>query len=456
MRAQRMAALVLACIVGMAVLVYAGGLSFYFVADDFRYLELAGQMRGPADILPHLQGSCTRVGWPAVVLVFWLAGIIGGLQPVFYRLFPLAIHAINVLLVFVLVRRVTSARENAAALVAALVFALHPRQHEAIMWLAALTWPAGTMFTLLAAICYVTWRQTSRLPWIAAAVLSVILAMISNPTVVVPLILVAYDVLQRRWAPGMVVVWSGLAVIVGLLGLLCGFGSLPGGDQRASYGLGLSGVTHLAVFISYILLPVPLNLKDMLETTPLIGYTVVALTVGLICLAALGVLRQTLLARWGVIWSVLAIVPPALFSAYVSDRYMSVMLVGVALTCAGVVQGMSGRRLRLAALVACLWGAFVLPQIMVKVEDWRQASRLTASVRDETLARYPQVADGTRFYYVDLPDMVNRSLVWSYGIDSAVRVWYNNPTLRAHKSVEFGVPVAPADGDLILDYSGRW
>ena len=77
-------------------------------------------------------------------------------------------------------------------------------------------------------------------------------------------------------------------------------------------------------------------------------------------------------------------------------------------------------------------------------------------MRDETLQRYPQVADGASFFFVDLPETYHRNVVWSYGIDSAVRIWYNNPTLRARKDLTFGVTAAPSAKDLVVDFSGRW
>ena len=54
------------------------------------------------------------------------------------------------------------------------------------------------------------------------------------------------------------------------------------------------------------------------------------------------------------------------------------------------------------------------------------------------------------------PDTRHRAVIWSYGIDSAVRIWYNNSTLHARKDVEFGVTNTPTRRDLILDFSGRW
>jgi len=109
-----------------------------------------------------------------------------------------------------------------------------------------------------------------------------------------------------------------------------------------------------------------------------------------------------------------------------------------------------------ALAVTVIWGALALSQVMIKVGDWRLAGRITATVRDETLKRYPEVPDGARFFYIGLPDMVNRCVVWSHGIDSAVRVWYNNPTLDARRPLQDGRRTIPTAEDLVLDFSSRW
>ena len=446
----------LLAVLALACLMYLPALGFYFVADDFRYLELAARVRSLGDVFPYVRGACTHVGWPLVVLAFWIGRTLGGVQPEPYRLIALGVHLANIVLVYALVRRV-AAGKPLAAVIAALVLALHPRQHESVIWLSALTWPAGTMFSLVAAYCYVAWRQTRRLWWLAFVWLAVALAMVSNPsTLVLPLVLAAYDVLQRRWDRLSVAVWGVLLLTVGMLALECGVGRLPGGGGRVSYGLDLSGITHAGVFLSYIVWPVPLNLKELLASTPVLGYAGAGLALAAVVALGLVILRRgTLLARWGVLWALLAIVPPAFFSVSLSDHYMSLMLVGVALACAGVVQGLATRWTRLVVVLALVWAVLMLPQIAVKVRNWRTASEITTAVRNETLARYP--APSSRgFFYVGLPDIVNRCVVWTYGIDSAVRLWYNNPRVYANKDVEWGVANRPAPTDHILDFSGRW
>lgn len=452
----RVSAIALLGILALTALLYAPGLNVYFVADDFRYLELTRQTATPLDILSHISGACTRVGWPVVVFVFWLGRVLGGEQPEAYRLLSLAVHLANALLMFVLARRAAGGAVL-PALAAALVLALHPRQHEAVMWLSTLTWAIGVSFSLAAAICYVTWRQTGAARWLPAVVALTVLAMVSSPaTIVLPLLLAAFDVLRGSVQRSTVAACVGLLALTGALGLVCGLGSLPGGE-RASYGLALSGFRSAGLFLAYIVWPVPLDLREIVTATPLPGYAAAALSAGVVGLAGLLVLlRGNVTARWGALWVLLGGVPPAFFSSYTSDHYMSLMLAGVALACAGMLQMLPRRWLRLAVVALTIWAGLAVPQITIKLRDWQAAGAITSAVRDETLARVPDPANGTRFYYIGLPHMRNRTMVWSYGIDSAVRLWYNNDTLRAVRAVQFGVAREPLPDDVTLDFSGRW
>ena len=299
----------LVAILAVAALSYLPGLGLYFVADDFSYLELASRVGSPGDVLAYVKGACTRVGWPAVILLFWIGRSLSGLQPEAYRLLALGIHLLNAVLVFALVRRVGT-RGPLPPLAAALVLALHPRQHEAVLWLSTTTWAVGTAFSLTAALCYVSWRQSGRPGWLAGAVGGVVLAMIGNPsTIVLPVTLAAYDILHKQWRRRDLLLRGGMLTVVLLLGMICGLGSLPTAGERVSYGLALGGVSHLGLFVLYTVWPVPLNLKEIMVATPLVGWSASLALLVLLTVAVLALLvRGNLLTRWGVVWAAAAVV----------------------------------------------------------------------------------------------------------------------------------------------------
>ena len=75
-----------------------------------------------------------------------------GLEPGGHHLTSLLFHAINTVLVFVLLWRVTGAHWRSA--IVAGLFAVHPTNVEAVAWIAARKDMVSTLFVLLALIAY--------------------------------------------------------------------------------------------------------------------------------------------------------------------------------------------------------------------------------------------------------------------------------------------------------------
>ena len=81
-----------------------------------------------------------------------------------------------------------------AALVAALVFGLHPAHIEAVAWISGSTEPLLGVLLIASFISYVRWRRTSRRNWRLASVVLFALALAEKETaVILPGLLLAYD-----------------------------------------------------------------------------------------------------------------------------------------------------------------------------------------------------------------------------------------------------------------------
>lgn len=164
--------------------------------------------------------------------------------PVFHAA-SLLLHLANTLLVFVLLRRLLARlaprgpgenrptpRDLAAAFGAAL-FAVHPLQVEAVVWVTGMNNLIAAFFALLSLHAYLTgaeregWR-----PKLAATVLFA-LALLSKPTAAgLPLAAALMDiaVLRRPWRRSLplVVVWAGLALGCAVLTRATSGGGVPG------------------------------------------------------------------------------------------------------------------------------------------------------------------------------------------------------------------------------------
>src|SRR6185436_18142276 len=113
---------------------------------------------------------------------------------------PEVFHAVNALLhvasavvVFGILRRLIG---NAwAALLGALVFALHPVQVEPVAWISGLKDVLSGLLALVAVLAYIHFAQNNKLWWHALATAAFVLAMLAKPSAVV----VPFVVLIIEW-----------------------------------------------------------------------------------------------------------------------------------------------------------------------------------------------------------------------------------------------------------------
>jgi len=132
----------------------------YLEDTDFRLLDI---------LLPGGSHYYRPVLW----LTYFFDKYAWGLEPSFMHLENIIIHAVNAVLVYVLAVRIADSDEQRLELpfLAALLFAAHPINTEAVCWVAGRTDPLATAF-ILAASCYLAgsdrWEALTR-PYVAAA-----------------------------------------------------------------------------------------------------------------------------------------------------------------------------------------------------------------------------------------------------------------------------------------------
>lgn len=143
-------------------------------------------------------------GRPIVNLSLAVNYAIGGLDTTSYHLWNVALHIASALLLFALVRRTFrgprlqarfAANAEGLALVAALLWMLHPLQTEVVDYLSQRSESMMAFFLLLTLYCAVRERGSTRpARWLFAAVLACALGMAAKESMVVaPLIVLLYD-----------------------------------------------------------------------------------------------------------------------------------------------------------------------------------------------------------------------------------------------------------------------
>ena len=182
-----------------------------------------------------------------------------------YHLVNVVLHALNSLLVLLLLTRIlelTSGRRDRVhllSLAGALIFALHPLQSEATLYIYQRSTLLGGLFTLLTLLTF--WHNRPRLTLVL-----LLLALLSKEfTVVLPVVLWFMNgFLRKRWRPDRwLVIYFSASVLAGLVFLIW---ILVSGERTLGVGFETSSLyaaTQLKVIWSYIgltLFPISLNL----------------------------------------------------------------------------------------------------------------------------------------------------------------------------------------------------
>lgn len=223
-----------AAVVAVVIAVYADSLRGPFVFLDvpaivdnptLRHLWPLSTVLHPPDA-----GGLTVGGRPIVNLSLALNFAAGGLQVIGYHLANLAIHAACALLLLGIARRSLGL---GAATIAALLWAAHPLDTEAVTWIVQRAESLMALFYLGTLYCFI--RYTERPRWGVLAFLACLLGMGTKEVMVsAPVLVLLYDRRPRRhWRmhAALFATWLPLAVLVARGG---------GRGGTAGFGLGFS------------------------------------------------------------------------------------------------------------------------------------------------------------------------------------------------------------------------
>jgi len=230
----------------IAFLAYQPAWHAGFIWDDDDHLTANPAMTAPHGL--HMIWSSLAISryYPLTLTSFWVQRRLWGLNPMPYHLVNIALHAINALLVFFVLRRL----RVPGALLAALVWLVHPVNVESVAWVTELKNTQSGFFFFCAILCFLRFEtlqggsrlkiaSTSRakrgLPatdswagWYALALLCGAAAMLSKPsTVVLPLVLLLCVWWERgRWR------WMDVAPMAPFFVMALGMSAVTVLEQR--------------------------------------------------------------------------------------------------------------------------------------------------------------------------------------------------------------------------------
>jgi hypothetical protein len=245
---RRGPALAAATVVGATILVYGPGLSAGFVGDDFMILHRLRQLTGIGDVLGFFGAEFFEYYRPLAFVAHAADYARAGADPRQFHVTNLLLHSLNAVLVLLIGRRLSP--HSLAGPIAALLFALHASNHEAVMWISARFDLLATTFALAA----LWWTTRPSSVQVVPAFLFALAVLSKESAVALPLAAAGWAVFGlhsstgttlRRLAPWLVALafCAALRHVGGGVSPVGGAGRLP---KLLAFGTALIAVVSLA------------------------------------------------------------------------------------------------------------------------------------------------------------------------------------------------------------------
>jgi protein O-mannosyl-transferase len=328
---------------------------------------------------------------PIYILSNYLDYLIWGLNPAGFHLDNLIIHALNALLVFKIVFRLT--KNVGLAWLAGCFFGIHPIQVEAVVWAANRKDTLSLLFGLISIYIYILGTKAARPPfkhWILS-ILCLIIGMGAKPTVmVIPSIILVFEIFFIK-SP-VKKIWVFQLIANGIVGFfIIVTYPLALADNAVDPVLGWALSKHFSFFaylyIYFIKLAVfPFNLSGLylISSERIFDLPAIAIVCAgggflfyliknLKNLSSFSVQKKSILCG-GLIYlgGLLEYTNIVSRHIYLADRYQYLSFLGFSLMFSGFVCLIGSLKLRLKVSVFFISAWIILT--MVRVYDWKSSS----------------------------------------------------------------------------------
>ncbi len=483
-------------ILGIVCLVFfAPVLPTYFLTDDYNYVYhllvnarayVQGEQLGKWFIDFSAQGMQVpelSIFFRPVVQWLWLFDFIAyGTDALGYHLTNILLHISNSFLVYIVAWQIL--RHRASALVAGLLFALHPVHADSVAWIADRTDVLSTFFYFSSAAFFIFYRQRSRRLFAIVSIAAFALAIgTKENTVALPLILLAYDGLfahngattrvastVRKILTAQIPYWIVLAVYVGLRFFFFGqFGRNTGGGFL-SYGIELFFQYYTLALLQPFFADMNTNLLSIIFAF----------------FALLFALYRDRRALWfGVLWIGISLLP-SMSAAYVAPRLAYAPSAGLALALAAILPRpfpkSSGRRFSrstpsevsghappngdvgaAATGLEARWGLTLVSTLLTlysfglwqRVDNWTAVGTVARIIPEQTKQLYPTLPPDARLYYNGVPMILRGIYLYNENFPNAIQIAYRMPNLWVQNSERFPIVTQNLDRAIFLDYRRR-
>jgi hypothetical protein len=480
-------------VIFLALAAFIPAIRSYFLSDDFVLLGWT-HVGTPGEVAAFFDPHTFWFYRPLVKVYYWLGQSLFGLNPEPFHIFSILLHGANAYLVYYLasdvvkgqgsrvrgqepdlslaspIRNPQSAiRNRNRGLLAALIFLFIPYHAETVSWIAA----TGDLLAALGILsCLLLMRQywrSGRAIYLLVSLLIFTFALFARETAVLLLPLLILDLLTvtmdgRRWTvddgstgtgsastvhrlPSTVYRPSStVALALYLLPFLLYIALQSGGGQVLT---GRGGLSFHSLNVESVLLGVMQYVHGLIPGGSLLAQlpldtqrVLVWVEIAVVLLLAFLLWRVRLrVALFGLAWMLLTPLVFVFFSPP-TDRYFYLPSIGYAMFIASILVDLPRllskwapslyrpARLVAALLALTLLLAEVVP-LLNKEAAWRLAGEESRAVFRDTQQIAPDPRDYTAFFYIDLPPTINGVPTFGNGLQEAVQLLYDNPTLVA-------------------------
>lgn len=147
-------------IICAGVFVFSPCLFAFFVSDDFFWISKGANL-SLGDLYPIASTATYNMFRPLVIVLFSAFHRVFGLSPFGYHLTSILVHALNGLLFYSILSRLSLKRD--VALAAAVIFVTHFAHEESVFWISSICVLGCWFFSLSSILAFLAWIEDGRI-----------------------------------------------------------------------------------------------------------------------------------------------------------------------------------------------------------------------------------------------------------------------------------------------------
>lgn len=389
-----------ALVVALTAAAYSGTLAYLFVHDDIDQIVNNPRVHSwqfvpgyfTSHIWSHLSPQWGGVHYRPLFLLWLLVNhTLFQLHPLWWHLSTVIAHLAATLMVYLLVRKLTS--DSLTATIAAAVFGLHPVHIEAVAWVSGVAEPLLAVLIIGSFLCYLKRDQNRwHSGWFAGSLLLFAMALLTKETAIVfPILIFAYEWIfrnerTRRSRLKSSVMGAIPYLLLAMIYLPVRAAALKGlGASLTPLPLSTVLLTLPSVLWTYVRLLIwPIGLSAFYDVHYVTSLGFSTFVLPLLAVIATGIVlllwsRASRLVAFASIWLLVSIIPVLNLSAllkdeFVHDRYLYLPSVGFSILVAVAIARLDVSRARLFGLPASqLVPALVVVGLLGMATAWQHS-----------------------------------------------------------------------------------